>query len=155
MAKKKPGGTKVDNALRKARKGIKTAAKKTAAAVKKAVKPVYKQTKSKDAFGRTVTTRRYKNPLTGRKRKVVKTQGGMKQVQVDRPQEGSLTKRRVVKQKTKGPTAKSKKVLKYNRKHMETSKTVDTFKGRRVKKKSYKGVPKTQRVGLKRKRIKK
>ena len=79
----------------------------------------------------------------------------MKQVQVDRPKEGTLTERRVVKQKIKGPTAKSKKVLKYNRKHMETSKTVDTLKGRRVKKKSYKGVPKTQRVGLKRKKLKK
>ena len=153
--RRKPGGSKVGNAIRKARAGVKKAGQAVKKAVKKAVKPVYKQTKSTDAFGRKVTTRRYKNPITGRKRKVVKTKGGEKKVQVDKRQEGVLGKRRVVKQKRKIGGAKQKNTVNYNRKHLQKEKQVDTYRCQRVKKKKYTGVPKTHRKGLKRWSMKK
>tara|TARA_R110002012_G_scaffold218587_3_gene389937 strand:+ start:5001 stop:5501 length:501 start_codon:yes stop_codon:yes gene_type:complete len=153
--RRKPGGSKVGNAIRKARAGVKKAAKAVQKVVKKAVKPVYKQTKTTDASGRKVTTRRYKNPITGRKRKVVKTEGGNKRVQVDKRQEGVIGKRRVVKQKVKSGNVKQKQTVNYNRKHIQKEKVVTTKRGHRVKKKKYTGVPKTQRVSLKRMNMKK
>tara|TARA_A100001201_G_scaffold79900_1_gene71355 strand:- start:930 stop:1427 length:498 start_codon:yes stop_codon:yes gene_type:complete len=152
--RKKPGGSKVGNAIRKARAGVKKAAQEVKRVVKKAVKPVYKQTKTTDAQGRKVTTRRYRNPITGRKRKVVKTQGGNKRVQVDKRQEGVIGKRRVVKQKVKSGDTKQKRTVNYNRKHIQKEKEIISKRGHRVKKKKYTGVPKTQRKGLKRMNMK-
>tara|TARA_R100001463_G_scaffold76672_8_gene130856 strand:- start:10169 stop:10666 length:498 start_codon:yes stop_codon:yes gene_type:complete len=152
--RKKPGGSKVGNAIRKARAGVKKAAQEVKRVVKKAVKPVYKQTKTTDAQGRKVTTRRYRNPVTGRKRKVVKTQGGNKRVQVDKRQEGVVGKRRVVKQKVKSGDTKQKRTVNYNRKHIQKEKEIISKRGHRVKKKKYTGVPKTQRKGLKRMNMK-
>lgn len=153
--RRKPGGSKVGNAIRKARAGVKKAGQAVKKAVKKAIKPVYKQSKTTDALGRTTITRRYKNPITGRKRKVIKTKGGEKKVQVSRRQEGVIGQRRVVKQKRKIGGAKQKNVVKYNRKHLQTEKQIDVHKGHRVKKKKHTGVPKTHRKGLKKWRMKK
>ena len=88
---------------------MKKAAQEVKRVVKKAVKPVYKQTKTTDAQAER-HTRRYRNPITGSKKKVVKTQGGNKRVQVDKRQEG-VGKRRVVKQKVKSGDTNKKERL--------------------------------------------
>jgi hypothetical protein len=153
---RKPGGTRVGNAIRKARKAVKKVAKKI-------VSPVYKKKTTKSPLGGVKTvTKTYKNPLTGRKRKVKKVQTSYKtkkgktrystlkkDVKVSRPLENTLTGRRTVKKKTKiRGVGTTKKTLKYSSPHIENTKTV-TRKGlRRTKKKQGVGVPRTRRRSL-------
>tara|TARA_R100000963_G_C4630639_1_gene95830 strand:- start:180 stop:746 length:567 start_codon:yes stop_codon:yes gene_type:complete len=174
--RRKPGGSKVGNAIRKARAGIKKG-------VKSLTKKVYKkQVSKKSPLGIVKTTKTYKNPLTGRKRKVVKEKISVidkatgkekvnrrgkvkyrkmnKKVQVTKRQKGSIGKRRVVKTKEayyspnvehkRVPTSKVKKAVKYNRKHVEKDKTVTKARGHRVKKQTFTGVPRTQRKSVRR-----
>ena len=174
--RRKPGGSKVGNLLRKVRKGIKSG-------VKKAIKPVYKKKVSKKSpLGIVTTTKVTRNPLTGRKRKVVKQKISVidkktgkevlnrrgkvkyrkmnKKVQVTKRQKGSIGKRRVVKTKEayysptaehkRVPVSKVKKSVKYNRKHVEKEKTVTKARGHRVKKQTFTGVPRTQRKSVRR-----
>jgi hypothetical protein len=185
--RKKPGGSKVGNAIRKGRaaikKGAKTAAKAVKRGVKKITKGVHKKTVSKKSpLGIVTTTRTTKNPITGRKRVVKKQKISVidkatgkekvnrrgktvyrkmnKKVQVDKRQKGSIGKRRTVKTKEayysptaehkRVPTSKSKRAVKYNRKHVEKDKTVTKSRGHRVKKQTFTGVPRTQRKSVRR-----
>jgi hypothetical protein len=154
--RKKPGGSKVGNTLRKVASKVRGNKKVT---TRGGVKTI---------------TKTSKNPLTGRTRKVEKTKIATrvnnkgktvysktrKKVQVTKRKKGTLGERRVVKTKDahysptgefkRVPTSKTKRAVKYNRKHVEKDKTITKQRGARVKTQKFTGVPRTQRKSVRR-----